>query len=101
MLRIKCPYCGLRDQDEFQFGGEATITRPEDPEKASDAEWADYLFYRENVKGVHHERWVHGFGCRQWFLVTRDTVTHEISGTCPIGELSVSRSANEVDDSHA
>jgi sarcosine oxidase subunit delta len=63
---------------EFQFGGEATIERPARPEAASDAEWADYLFYRNNVRGVHVERWVHVFGCRQWFLLTRDTLTHEI-----------------------
>jgi heterotetrameric sarcosine oxidase delta subunit len=78
VLRIPCPYCGLRDQTEFQFGGEATLVRPPDPEAVSDGEWADYLFYRDNVKGVHLERWLHHFGCRQWFLVERDTVTHEI-----------------------
>jgi len=80
MLRIPCPYCGLRDQDEFRFGGEANITRPADPERASDAEWANYLFYRDNLKGPHTERWVHSFGCRQWFTLVRDTVTHEITG---------------------
>jgi sarcosine oxidase subunit delta len=79
MMRITCPWCGIRDQDEFQFGGEALIARPANPEHVSDAEWAEYLFYRENPKGVHHERWVHSFGCRQWFNVARDTVTHEIS----------------------
>jgi heterotetrameric sarcosine oxidase delta subunit len=30
------------------------------------------------VKGLHLERWVHSFGCRQWFNVVRDTATHEI-----------------------
>ena len=87
MLRITCPYCGLRDQDEFQFGGEANIERPAQAEQASDAEWADYLFYRDNLKGVHQERWLHSFGCRQWFIAVRDTVTHEISEVCPIGGL--------------
>ena len=81
MLRIPCPYCGTRDQSEFRFGGEATIVRPADPAAATDEEWADYLFYRDNVRGVHQERWLHGFGCRQWFLVERDTVTHEILGS--------------------
>ena len=79
MLRIPCPYCGLRDQVEFQFGGESNITRPENPELASDSKWADYMFYRDNIKGVHYERWVHSFGCRQWFNVARDTVSHEIT----------------------
>ena len=71
----------MRDQSEFTFGGEASIVRPTDPEATSDQEWADYLFYRDNVKGLHGERWLHSFGCRQWFLAERDTVTHEISGT--------------------
>lgn len=78
MLRIECPYCGLRDQTEFRFGGEASVRRPARPEQAGDAEWADYLFYRDNVKGTHRERWVHSYGCRRWFTVLRDTVTHEI-----------------------
>ena len=78
MLRIECPWCGVRDQSEFSCGGESHISRPENPEKTSDAEWADYLFYRDNTKGLHHERWVHSYGCRQWFNVARDTVTHEI-----------------------
>jgi len=101
MLRIKCPFCGLRDQDEFQFGGEAHISRPRDPERASDAEWADYLFYRQNPKGLHFERWVHSFGCRQWFNVARDTVTHEISGVYLMGEPAESQRNNhpgETDD---
>jgi len=76
----------LRDQDEFQFGGETHITRPAHPEQVSDAEWADYLFYRQNSRGVHHERWVHSFGCRQWFSLARDTVTHEISRVYRMGE---------------
>ena len=79
MLRIPCPYCGTRDQDEFRFGGEAPVIRPDDPEKASDEQWADYLFYRNNIKGQQLERWVHSYGCGQWFLVRRDTLTHEIS----------------------
>ena len=88
MLRITCPYCGLRDQVEFQFGGEINITRPENPEHASDPEWANYMFYRDNIKGLHYERWVHNFGCRQWFNVARDTVTHEITEVFPMGETN-------------
>lgn len=79
MLRIPCPYCGVRDQVEFRYGGEASIVRPAEPDQASDAAWADYLFYRENVQGLHLERWLHAYGCRQWFLVRRDTLTNEIA----------------------
>jgi sarcosine oxidase subunit delta len=85
-MRIKCPYCGVRDHSEFSFGGESVRSRPEYPDRSSDAEWADYLFYRENPKGLHFERWVHRFGCRQWFKVVRDTMTHEIVEVCRMGE---------------
>jgi len=78
MLRINCPWCGERDQTEFRFGGQADIVRPAVPAEASDEDWADYLFYRDNQAGRHHERWVHSWGCRQWFCLVRDTVTHEI-----------------------
>lgn len=76
MLRIDCPYCGARDEAEFTFGGESHMERP-GPD-VSDAEWAEYMFNRDNPKGVHFERWCHAFGCGQWFNLARDTVTHEI-----------------------
>ena len=97
MLRISCPYCGLRDQVEFQFGGETHITRPENPEQASDSEWADYMFYRDNIKGLHYERWVHTFGCRQWFNVARDTMTHEITEVFLMAELPASAEEGDSD----
>ncbi len=84
MLRIPCPYCGTRDESEFRFGGESHVERP-GPE-VSDAEWADYLFNRENPKGLHYERWCHTYGCSQWFNVVRDTVTHEILTIYRMGE---------------
>ena len=28
MLRLECPICGLRDETEFVYGGDATIVRP-------------------------------------------------------------------------
>jgi heterotetrameric sarcosine oxidase delta subunit len=77
MLRIPCPHCGLRDLVEFRYGGEAGVLRPTDPESASDGEWANYLYYRNNLKGPQLERWVHIHGCRQWFELRRDTLSHE------------------------
>lgn len=79
MLRIPCPYCGLRDEHEFTNGGEAHIARP-DPAASSDERWGDYLFMRANVMGPSEERWVHVHGCRQWIVVRRDTRTNEILG---------------------
>ncbi len=92
MLRIKCPWCGVRDQTDFQFGGESHIARPETPEHASDAEWANYLYFRKNPKGLHYERWVHSYGCRQWFNIARDTLTHEIIEVYKMGEQPSTRS---------
>ena len=86
MLLIECPWCGPRGEDEFSFGGEAHIARPAVPAAESDAEWADYLFMRTNRRGLHFERWVHAHGCRRWFNVARDTVTHEIAAVYRMGE---------------
>jgi heterotetrameric sarcosine oxidase delta subunit len=86
MLLIPCPWCGPRDEAEFRYGGEAHIVRPKDPDALGDAEWADYLFMRANPRGRARERWVHGVGCRRWFNLARDTVTHEILGAYRIGE---------------
>ncbi len=83
MLRLSCPWCGTRDELEFSFGGEAHITRP--GLDASDAVWSDYLFNKENPKGIHYERWMHSYGCRRWFNVARDTVTHEIHAVYKMG----------------
>jgi sarcosine oxidase subunit delta len=78
MLELDCPWCGPRAEIEFVCGGESHIARPGPPEKVSDEEWADYLFYRNNPKGVQFERWCHVHGCGQWFNVARDTVSHEV-----------------------
>ena len=85
MLLIQCPWCGPRDEEDFSYGGEAHIVRPREPQKLSDEQWADYLFMRTNPKGAHRERWVCN-GCRRWFNVCRDTVTHEITAVYAIGE---------------
>ena len=69
MFIINCPYCGERDQTEFTCHGEAHIARPDNPSEISDEEWGKYLFFRENPKGTHFERWTHDHGCRRWFNV--------------------------------
>jgi heterotetrameric sarcosine oxidase delta subunit len=83
MLRIECPWCGVRDEPEFTYGGESQAARP--AAAASDAEWADYLYCRTNAKGEHAERWCHSFGCGQWFNAVRNTATHEILATWAVG----------------
>jgi heterotetrameric sarcosine oxidase delta subunit len=86
MLLIHCPWCGPRDQTEYSCGGEAHIVRPSDTDQLDDAAWADYLFMRTNVKGIHLEQWLHAGGCRRWFNVARDTVSYEIVAVYRIGE---------------
>lgn len=83
MLRIPCPHCGVRDETEFSFGGPSHLTRP--AFDVTDAVWTDYLFYRENPKGLHFERWCHSFGCNRWFNIGRDTRTHVISHVYQMG----------------
>jgi sarcosine oxidase subunit delta len=73
---IKCPYCGPREEVEFTYGGQAHVAYPGDPSALSDEEWAHYLFFRDNPRGLFEERWVHTLGCRRWFNAVRDTVTY-------------------------
>jgi len=86
MLLIDCPFCGPRDEIEFRCGGQAHLARPADPDALSDEQWADYLFLRDNPKGLHAERWVHEAGCRRWFNLLRDTVSHRIVAVYRMGE---------------
>ena len=86
MLRIGCPYCGVRDEEEFRFGGESHISRP--GFDAADARWADYLFNRGNTRGVQYERWLHVFGCGRWFNLARNTLTHEVLAVYLMGEAA-------------
>ena len=82
MMQIPCPWCGPRNQVEFTYGGDATLRRP--PPDAPEADWADYVYVRDNPCGPHDELWFHGAGCRSWFKVRRNTRTHEILGSAPI-----------------
>lgn len=93
MLRIPCPHCGVRDENEFAFGGEAHLERP--PLEATDAEWTRYLFVRDNPLGVHAERWRHARGCGQWFNLQRHTLTHEIVAVYPNGAAPPPRPRGE------
>ena len=76
-MRITCPYCGRRDQSEFSYLGDASVTRPgtADPLEAHVA----YAYIRANPAGAHNELWYHAFGCRSWLKVTRDMRTHAIA----------------------
>ncbi|MEV4647413.1 sarcosine oxidase subunit delta [Saccharopolyspora sp. NPDC049426] len=78
MLRIRCPWCGERDEVEFRYGGQA-VDYPAEPGALNDREWADFLFVRDNPCGWWRERWVHSAGCRRWFELWRNTETDEVA----------------------
>ena len=87
MLIICCPVCGVAgDEEEFHYGGEGHIRRPasHDPERVSDEEQRDYLYMRENPRGLLRERWQHRRGCGKWFHAVRDTLSQEILLVYPI-----------------
>jgi sarcosine oxidase, subunit delta len=84
VMQLKCPHCGSRAEGEFRCGGTTAIARP--PLDCSDEVWGTYLYFRDNPKGAHAERWCHTFGCGLWFNVLRDTVTHEVTAVCGITE---------------
>jgi len=86
MLLIPCPFCGPRPELEFRYGGQAHIARPENPAALSDEAWAEFLYLRDNTKGVHAERWRHIHGCARFFNMLRDTTTDRILTTYKTGE---------------
>ncbi|MEM6624094.1 MAG: sarcosine oxidase subunit delta [Pseudomonadota bacterium] len=75
MIRINCPFLGLRDQTEFTYEGDATVKYP--ALDASEDDWFEAVFLRDNPRGKHREYWRHVSGL--YFEVERDTLTHEIT----------------------
>jgi heterotetrameric sarcosine oxidase delta subunit len=74
MLRIRCPYCGERDEVEFRYRGDASIPRPGGDDVALTA----FVYERNNPCGWHLEWWLHVGGCRKLLKVSRHTISHEI-----------------------
>ena len=84
-MRLICPLCGERDRREFYYyGAEDYLHRP--GAEAALPEWDSYLHLRGNPAGATRDLWYHEAGCSQWLLVTRNTVTHEISGVELVAE---------------
>jgi sarcosine oxidase, subunit delta len=87
MLLIPCPHCEMeRPEIEFRYGGEAHVARPQDPAVVDDVSWANYLYFRNNPRGVHAERWRHTHGCGRFFNCLRDTVNDRILAVYKVGE---------------
>lgn len=81
---ITCPHCGKRPKEEFSIRGDASVVRP--AADAAQSVWFDYVYQRDNPRGTLKEHWHHSSGCRRWLVVTRDTVTHEVSAVADAAE---------------
>lgn len=77
---INHPLLGPRDASEFTYLGDASmIDRPNWQADTAAQEFHRYLYLRDNIAGEMQELWFHEAGDRSWLVVTRNTVTHEIT----------------------
>ena len=76
---INHPLLGPRDAAEFVYKGDVSLIDRPDGLAASDDEMHDYMYLRDNPAGAHQELWYHEQGDRSWLVVTRNTITHEIT----------------------
>ncbi len=67
-------------------GGQAHIARPSDPSPVADQPWAEFLYMRDNIRGVHTERWRHTHGCGRFFNALRDTTSDRFIATYRSGD---------------
>jgi len=76
---INHPLLGPRDSAEFVYKGDASLIDRPNGMTASPDEMHDYAYLRDNIAGEMRELWYHEQGDRAWLVVTRNTLTHEIS----------------------
>ena len=77
---INHPLLGPRDAAEFVYLGDASMIDRPDPDADNAAEqFYEYGYLRDNPAGAHQELWYHEQGDRSWLVVTRNTLTHEIT----------------------
>lgn len=77
---INHPLLGPRDAAEFVYRGDARlIDRPDGMADGAAAAFDAYMHLRDNPAGEHRELWYHEQGDRSWLVVTRNTITHEIT----------------------
>ncbi len=77
---IDHPILGPRDAQEFTYLGDASLlSRPDWQAEDAAEKFHDYAYLRDNPAGEHRELWYHEQGDRSWLVVTRCTLTHEIS----------------------
>ena len=80
---IEHPLLGPRDAEEFVHLGDASLlVRPDwqagDATQVQD-KFHDYVYLRDNPAGEYRELWYHEHGDRSYLVVTRCTMSHDIS----------------------
>lgn len=82
MMLIPCPWCGPRSETEFTYIRASQTKRPDTSSLEADKQPVmDYVYLRDNPKGVTQEHWQHSGGCRGILKVERHNVTHEITAS--------------------
>ena len=91
---INHPLLGPRDAAEFIYLGDASlIDRPDWQASDADTRFYEYQYVRDNPAGVHRELWFHEQGDRSWLVVTRDTLSHEITNVELARDVALARRA--------
>ena len=91
-MMIDHPLLGPRDAQEFTYLGDASlIDRPDWQAEDAGDKFHDYLYLRDNPAGEHRELWFHEVGDRSWLVVTRNTLTHEITSVELARDVALSR----------
>lgn len=77
---INHPLLGPRDASEFVCLGDASLMkRPNWQARNAAEQFHNYQYLRTNPAGIHKELWYHEQGDRSWLVLTRNTLTHEIT----------------------
>ena len=84
MKLMPCPLNGPRNISEFIYGGE--VADQPNPNRCSDAAWADFLFMANNTAGLVREWWCH-LPSGYWFIAERERLSDEIVRTYPASAL--------------
>jgi len=78
MKLLTCPINGPRPVAEFVYGGE--YRKMPEPDAATDAQWADYVFNRASLPGIKKEWWYH-LPSGTWFIAERDVQADVVQRT--------------------
>ncbi|WP_417433260.1 sarcosine oxidase subunit delta [Kiloniella sp.] len=93
---IHHPLLGPRDASEFVYKGDASlIDRPDWQADNSADLFHDYLYLRDNPVGEHRELWYHEQGDRSWLVVTRNTLTHDITNVELARDVALAKQARK------